>query len=266
VTADVHFHRAYAALGARARVLAFDHRGHGRGLRPARPFRLEDAADDAAALLDELGTGPVVVVGYSLGGAVAQLLWRRRPDLVGGLVLSATSAAFDDPRDRWVWRGMGLYQLVLRLLPRHVWERGLRAQARGTLPPVLSRMVHPGTPQHMLDLLPWFVAEVHRGSPEDLAEAGRELGRHDSRSWIHAVDVPAAVLVTGDDRLVPPRRQRDLGSRIPAARLVEVPGDHDAVVARSEVFVPALVEAVEAVAPRPSRRERARGTPGPGSR
>ena len=48
--------------------MALDHRGHGRGIRSRRPFRLEDCADDAAALIDELGLGPVTAVGYSMGG------------------------------------------------------------------------------------------------------------------------------------------------------------------------------------------------------
>ena len=72
--------------------------------RPARPraaalrtrhvFRLADCADDCAATLVELGTGPVIAVGYSMGGPVAQLMWRRHRDLVDGLVLCATSAGF----------------------------------------------------------------------------------------------------------------------------------------------------------------------------
>src|SRR5690349_23831945 len=52
---------------------------------PICRVRLADCADDAAALLETLGTGPVIAVGYSLGGPVAQLLWKRHPDLVSGL-------------------------------------------------------------------------------------------------------------------------------------------------------------------------------------
>src|SRR5271165_355420 len=68
VSADLNFFPAYASLAESYRVIALDLRGHGRGMRSAEPFTLEDCADDAAALLGQLGTGPVIVVGYSMGG------------------------------------------------------------------------------------------------------------------------------------------------------------------------------------------------------
>ena len=80
VSADLNFFAVYDELATRHRVIALDHRGHGRGLRPQTPFSLEDCADDAAALLAELGLGPVIVVGFSMGGAIAMLLHHRHPD------------------------------------------------------------------------------------------------------------------------------------------------------------------------------------------
>ena len=63
------------------------------------PFRLADCAADAAAVLRELGVAPAVVVGYSMGGAIAQLVARDHPDVVSGLVLSGTAQHFQDRRD-----------------------------------------------------------------------------------------------------------------------------------------------------------------------
>ena len=85
---------AFGPLSQRYRVIAPDIRGHGRGIRSRRRFRLADCADDVAALLDQLGAEPAIVVGYSMGGPIAQLLWRRHPDQVAGLVLCATSYRF----------------------------------------------------------------------------------------------------------------------------------------------------------------------------
>ena len=75
------------------RVVAPDHRSHGRGLRPDAPFSIDDCADDAAALLGTLGIDRAVAVGYSMGGSVALALARRHPDKVAGLVLAATALA-----------------------------------------------------------------------------------------------------------------------------------------------------------------------------
>ena len=255
--ADLNWWTCYRALGEHHRVIAMDYRGHGRGPRPSAPFRLADVADDVAAVLRHLNAAPAVAVGYSMGGPVAQLLWQRNPDVVRGLVLCATSASWTaSPRMRWGWRAMGGLQVLLRLVPRPWWERLYLAQATGRLPVKLSQMINDETPKEILDRLPWIVSELDRGSAEDIAEAGRELGRYDARGWLPTVDVPTTVIVTNRDSLVPPDIQRDLAGRIPGAEMVEIAGDHDAVVAKAERFVPALVAAVESVLQRAAAPDR----------
>src|SRR6478609_307011 len=93
-SAGLNWFRAFDTLGQDFRVVAPDARGHARGLRSRRHMRLADCADDMAALIDELGTGPVIAVGYSMGGPIAQLLWKRHPEKVDGLVFCATSDRF----------------------------------------------------------------------------------------------------------------------------------------------------------------------------
>ena len=73
-------------------MLAFDQRGHGRGLGWAGGYRLEDCADDVAAVAAALGIDRLIVVGYSMGGLIAQLVWRRHRQLTAGLVLCATAS------------------------------------------------------------------------------------------------------------------------------------------------------------------------------
>src|SRR5918997_1761296 len=84
-TAALNWFTAFSSLARRYHVVAIDHRGHGRGIRSSR-FRLEDCADDAAALLDAFDVERVIPVGYSMGGPIAQLVWHRQPDRVEGLV------------------------------------------------------------------------------------------------------------------------------------------------------------------------------------
>src|SRR5437763_1097691 len=72
---------SYAALAQHFRVISIDHRGHGRGLR-TKDFQLEECADDVAAIADALGIRRFIPVGYSMGGPIATLVWRRHPDRV----------------------------------------------------------------------------------------------------------------------------------------------------------------------------------------
>jgi pimeloyl-ACP methyl ester carboxylesterase len=77
-----------AAEFARAyRVICFDLRGHGASDKPAGPYSIQMFADDAAALLRELGIGHAHVVGISMGGAVAFQLTLDHPQLVQTLTV-----------------------------------------------------------------------------------------------------------------------------------------------------------------------------------
>ncbi|MGW3950985.1 alpha/beta hydrolase [Streptomyces sp. NPDC004752] len=88
-------------LRGRCRTVAVDLCGHGRTGPLAGGWSTERHADDLARLLEQLGTGPVVVVGHSMGASVASVLAARRPDLVRALVaLDPDYAGADDSRNR----------------------------------------------------------------------------------------------------------------------------------------------------------------------
>lgn len=231
VTADLNWATSYRALQRRFRVLAMDHRGHGRGLRSRRPFRLEDCADDAAALCEALGLERVVACGYSMGGPVAQLMWRRHRNLVGGLVLCATGRRFgSDPQRARIF--------AITLL-------GASLATRMASPLVQARLVG-----RYLDArlghdprLAWAAEQVRRNDPAAVLQAGAALAGFDSRSWIGDVDVPTAVVITDSDEVVAVSRQRHLAAAIPGAVVEEVAGGHDVVVVAPELFIPGLVRA-----------------------
>lgn len=90
-------------LAADCRVIAYDHRGHGGSEAPQGPYSMADLADDAAQLLRELDTGPVVWLGLSMGGMVGQELALRHPSLLRALVLANTTSAYPEAA-RAVWQ------------------------------------------------------------------------------------------------------------------------------------------------------------------
>ncbi|WP_310613832.1 alpha/beta hydrolase [Limnohabitans sp.] len=84
-------------------ILAYDHRGQGRSKLGVRPIDLGLLVEDAATLVNEWKRGPVVFVGLSQGGMVAQGLAIRHPTLVRGLVLAHTVANYA-PAAQAAWR------------------------------------------------------------------------------------------------------------------------------------------------------------------
>jgi PKD repeat protein len=92
---------------------------------------------------------------------------------------------------------------------------------------------------------PWAAQQLAQHEWRMILEAGSALGQYDARPWLPEVDVPTGIVVTTRDGVVDTERQRLLGRVIPGARVFEVDGNHDAVFARADEFVPALRAAVE---------------------
>lgn len=237
-TADLNWFRCYGPLAEHFGIVAPDHRGHGRGLRTRRTFRLEDCADDAADVLDALGIDRAVAVGYSMGGTIAQLMWRRHRERVDGLVLCATAAHFADSREeRLSFLGITGLAALARVTP---------SQARDWLTEQLYLQ------RKSAEWDPWAVQQAASHDWRMVLEAGRAIGGFSARSWLGEVDVPTALVATTIDRVVPLRRQVEIFRRIPGAEAFRVHAGHDAVVADHRVFVPALFRALRSVEDRRS--------------
>ena len=81
---------AVPLLEEQYRLIAFDNRGSGLTIYGEQEFTMADMADDVAGLMTGLGIGRAHVLGWSMGGNVAQELSIRYPDKVAGLVLMST--------------------------------------------------------------------------------------------------------------------------------------------------------------------------------
>lgn len=226
----------YRELGRHFRVVAIDHRGHGRGIRSRRPFRLEDCADDVAALMDELGIEGMIPVGYSMGGPIALLTWRRHPSLVEGLVLCSTARRFANgrPAERAIAGGMVGLSLAASLSPE-----SLRRMA-------VERFINGRLAGSELDR--WAASELRLNDPVPLLQAGAALARFDARPWLSQVDVPTAVVVTESDQIVAPESQLALASGLRGSQVFRIDGDHGVCATEPARFAPVLSAACQHVA------------------
>ena len=205
-TAALNWYTAFPALAARYHVVAPDLRGHGRGIRAGVPFTLEDAAGDVVAFADALGIEQFVPVGYSMGGPIAQLVWRRHRDRVAALVFCATALTFRaTPREH-----------VNRIVP-DAFSRRLIAQISQ------SSLAATGFRE-------WAESELLRRDPRAVLQAAIELGKYSGKDWVGEIDVPTSVVVHARDQVVPPRRQLSLAATVPGATTHVVDADHFAVI------------------------------------
>ena len=232
VTADLNWYPAFEPISQRASVVAFDHRGHGQGV-PTRRFKFTDCADDVLAVADALGIDRFVCVGYSMGGAIAQLAARAAPDRVTGLVLGATSTSF---------RGRGLRAVRFSLLPV--------VAAASRLTPVKLR--HWGWEQTVFNVIGtnigrWAQTEVLKGDPQAMLDAGTELFNFDSSPWIAELPMPIAQIRTLGDKVVPDYLQQELADATADIRVYAYRGGHASVVTDFDSFWDCLSKALDSV-------------------
>ncbi|WP_081879784.1 alpha/beta fold hydrolase [Nocardia sp. NRRL WC-3656] len=238
-TAMLNWFPALAELSEHYRVVLFDQRWHGHGIRSPR-FDLDDLADDVVAVAEVAGVDRPILAGYSMGGIVAQSVARRRPDLVGGLVLCATTYRF---REKWRER---LFHGGMALLAGVMTETAGRrvAEAATKLPHMPEISWETGRMDR------WALAELRTTSGWAMTQAIAELGRFDSSPWLSSLRVPTGVVITTHDRALPVYRQLEMATMIAGAEIFLVSAGHAACVLEADAFVPVLLEACAAVAAR----------------
>ena len=151
--------------------------------------------------------------------------WHRHRDRVAGLVLCATAHRFQRPRA----------DARLRARPRHAQlGHGHRARCAG---PASTPTSGAGS-----------CRELRSTDQRKAMQAGFSLARFDSSAWLGDVDVPHAVVLTDARRCRPARRASSASpTRCPRPPCVRCESDHSGCVTRPDRFVPALVEALDAV-------------------
>ncbi len=222
-----------APLARRWRAIRYDKRGHGLSSHPAAAAGIGDFAADLAGLIDNLKVGAATIVGISIGGLIAQELYRSRRDLVASLVLCDTgcrigNADFYNARADVVQSG------------------GIETIADG----VLERWFTAGYRTNNPDMMAGWRAMLTRTPRDGYAAACRTVGQPDFTEAAKSVAAPTTVIVGDEDGATPPELARQLAGLIPGARLEIVAGaGHLPCIERPEAMR-ALIEAhMKAVSP-----------------
>lgn len=130
------FDAQMAALVDNYQVVTLDVRGHGKSQPLVQDFNLQDCADDVIAILDQIGVEQVTLAGQSMGGYIAQEVYRRYPQRISTMVmLGSTSIAA--PYARWEIAALKLTIPLLRLWPYENFARSV-AKSVGIKPETQS--------------------------------------------------------------------------------------------------------------------------------
>lgn len=220
-------------LAQDCRVIAYDHRGHGSSDAPDGPYTMAELADDAARLLRELDTGPVVWIGLSMGGMVGQELALRHPSLVGALVLANTTSSYPEAA-RAVWR-----QRI-----DTVREGGIEAIADAVMARYFHdefRAAHPATVARYRQRL----VTTDTGGYMGCCAA---VGGVDTTARLGSIGVPALVIAGELDQGTPVAMAQTLADGIPDARLeVLAQASHLGAVEQPQAFAQAVLGFVAAL-------------------
>lgn len=208
VTSDM-WHRTRPVLAKQFWTIAFDNRGVGRSDVPSGPYPIPLMAADAAAVLDAAGVETAHIVGFSMGGMIAQEFALQYPNRVRSLILGCTSSggptavrAEEDARQMLMGRN------------KMAKEQALEAP--------IPFIYHPATSRERIDedlaiRRAWFpLAEVYSAQLQGVLA-------WESYSRLSAINIPTLVIHGDSDRLIPPGNAKLIADRIPGATLVMIP-------------------------------------------
>ena len=224
-----------AILSPEFRIVRYDKRGH--GLSELGPDRADmaDYARDLAALMDALGVARATVVGLSIGGLIAQELYRQRPEVFAALVLSDTAAKIGTD-ESWDARIADIERGGIEAIADSVLERWFTADFRA----------------NRKDELTGWRAMLTRTPKRGYLAACGALKRADLRPYAGTILAATLCLVGEEDGSTPVPLVRETAGLIQGARFEIIKGaGHVPNIETPAVFAGLLAQHAERVAANP---------------
>ena len=239
------------------RVVVYDHRGHGRSDRtPRERATIAQLGRDLARVVEAVApTGPVVLVGHSMGGMTLMALAEQHAELVADRVVAAAFLGTSAGGLSSVTYGLPapVAKVLRRALPK-ANERAVRTELAGRprrVGALDAWLVFPrGADPALVDR----TLEVHRGcSAETVAAFAATFADHDRQHALAALAAAQTLVVVGDrDVLCPVGHSRALAAALPGSELVVYPGvGHMVHLERRAEVSRALVSLVDRALSRP---------------
>jgi pimeloyl-ACP methyl ester carboxylesterase len=235
------FHFQRAALRADLRLVFWDQRSHGRSERSrsylaGRPASIDQLGGDLKAVLDAVApSGPIVLVGHSMGGMTVMALADQAPELfrdrVAGVALIGTMAGQWDsvtfglpPVGSKVWRRVG--PGVVKLLGSQVGLVEATRRIGADVSAVFYRRFSFGGGKAVDPAVARFAEQLLDGTPIDVvAEFYPAFGAHEKTAALAALaELPVLVLAGTEDLITPATHSEAIARALPKAELVLVPG------------------------------------------
>ena len=195
-------------LGNLARIIAPDLRGHGRSDTVSGPYTVAGLAEDCIGLLDTLSIfRPAIICGLSMGGYIAFEIYRRFPERVAGLILTATWARPDTPEGQ-VGRDKGIAL---------VEKEGVAPLVEGMLPKLFAQETAVSNPGLVADIRDIMLDTSPQGA---IGALHAMKNRPDSTPLLATIDVPTLVIHGREDQIIPLSEAQAVHKAIPNAQLV----------------------------------------------
>jgi 3-oxoadipate enol-lactonase len=226
------------ALAKHFRVITYDNRGAGRTGAPDRPYSAEGMADDLAALLTELKIEKASILGYSMGGMIAQEFALKHAGRVENLILLATGARLDGYSRAIVQNFVNVRRSNMSR------EQQVRAQA----PYVYSADLFNDADRYERAIQA-NVDNPYSQQDHAFIRQAQAVLDFDSSGRASGIKAPTLIVTNAEDTLIPPRNGEALSKLISGSKLVSLEGGHAGVIEHPNDHNAAFLEFLGAAVP-----------------